>query len=149
MPSDISVVGGVVIAKTSGIITNEDHEHILSLIVSAYDASGADAVLLNHRAAQIDCSVEDAEAFGAWIHTCFAARHPCFIAILNNSQNVPNGRAIKTALAHVNQIPCRFQVKLYLDDDLPFDDLNIWRAEVGSAYKDIACLSSPQRRASV
>ena len=35
MPCDISVVGGVVIAKTSGIITNEEHKHILSLIVSA------------------------------------------------------------------------------------------------------------------
>ena len=147
MPCDISVVGGVVIAKTSGTITNEEHKHILSLIVSAYDASGADAVLVNHRQAEIDCSVEDAAAFGAWIHTCFAARHPCFIAILSNTSDIANERAINASLAYVNQISHRFQVNRYLDDALPFDDLNIWRAKVGSAYKDTACLSSPRRRA--
>ena len=136
------------IAKTTGIITNEEHKHILSLIVSAYDASGADAVLVNHRAAKVDCSVDDAEDFASWIHTCFAARHPCFIAILSNAGDAANARAIEAALGHVNQTQHQFQVHHYLDDALPFDDINTWRAKVGSAYKDIACLSSPRRRAS-
>ena len=84
MACEYSVAGGLVTARTAGVIGNEERLEILGRIIKTYDSAEADAVVVDHQMSQISCSQEESKLFGKAINLSFGDRQPCFIAVLVN-----------------------------------------------------------------
>ena len=138
MACEFSVAGGMVVAKTTGVIESEERLEILGRIVNSFDSAGADAVLVDHQMAQINCSQEDSKLFGAALNASFAQRQPCFIAVLVNRLCFKKMKVIDSTISCATSISNPSLIRSYFDHDFLLQYLQLWREQFNSEFADVS-----------
>lgn len=134
MAHELLVKGGLVTATTSDILRMDERMDILRRMSKARDESGADALIVDHFAAQLDCNVADAKSFGMAVNDYILNGPPCFIAIFVSKLNVGNLNLIRTTLSHVCQSDMHSRIKCYTKESLIGRDIDVWRSKNNSSF---------------
>lgn len=138
MACEFSVVGGMVIARITGMVENEERLEVLQRIVDSYDSTGADAILVDHQMSQIKCSEDEAKTFGTALNVAFADRQPCFVAVLVNRLCFSKIKTIDASISCATDINGKSLIRSYFDHDFMLQYLQLWRAQIGSKYADVS-----------
>ena len=137
MAYELSVDSGMVVATTSDILKIDERMEILRNVSNARDQSGADALMVDHFAAQLDCHVADAKVFGMAIRDYLLTRPPCFVGVLVSKLNVGNLNLIRTSLSHISELQQHSRIKCYTKEQLLHRDIDSWRAKANSKFMGI------------
>ena len=138
MACEYSVAGGLVNARTTGVIGAEERLEILGRIMKTYDSAEADAVVVDHLMSQISCSQEESKLFGKAINLSFADRQPCFIAVLVNRLCFSKMRLVDASIECAHSINGRSLIRSYFDADFMMQYLQLWREQLNSRYADVS-----------
>jgi len=126
MKYKFSELGDILIATTRDIIGADEYGEMLHRLVEAFDASGANVILVDHRNSQIDITIEEAINFGNFIGDRFSARKSSFIAFLVNEQD-PSLKLVDVSIMVALKAENQIFIKSYVEEQLAVKAIASWR----------------------